>query len=92
MRSVMRHVRGKWYRVQARDAYQRSLLKASGNVRCRDPWTMLLYLIERDEIPFGRLSDLVEQALLEVEADPELTNGWAGKHAEHLARRMRRAG
>ncbi len=75
----------------ARSAYQRQLLRTSGCVRSRDPLVCFLYLLARDKLPVGEVHMLVDQALLELEADDRFTNGWLAKYSKHLARRLRRS-
>lgn len=60
---------------------------ASGNVRSANPLVCFLYLLLRDELPAGK----VEELMLKVEADTgwwNFCNGWTAAHAMNIAQRL----
>lgn len=77
--------------VMARDARQRAIFLATGQVSSSDPLVELLYALMRDRIAVGVLTQMVDRSLECSRSDPwTFTNGDLARWAKRLARRLRR--
>ncbi len=71
----------------SRTPEQERLFEASGRVEHYDPVATFLYHLMRDEIPPGKVADLIYTS-----TDPHpssFTNGWLASYAGWLADRLR---
>ncbi len=64
---------------------------ASGSISLTDPLECFLYLLLRDHLVPNKVEALVEEnrVFLEWEEKLDCTDGWSGRHAQDLARRLR---
>lgn len=72
-------------------ATNKDLRKKSGKVNDTDPLVTFLYVLMRDELPTGRVEDLMRQATLIIKGDGDVafSNGFLARYAQHLAKRLR---
>lgn len=73
---------------EGRTEYQQQVLKESGAFRDNSRLTAFLYLLMRDHLPTGYVSMLMAEAE-SVAQNGTLTNGWLGRYAQHIAKRLR---
>lgn len=66
-----------------RSAEQVELFKASGEVVLKPKMVAFLYLLMRDHLPVGPVSEIVKD--LRAHDGAIFTNGWLAKYAEHVA-------
>ena len=62
------------------------LKKDSGQVTSNNKLTSFLYELMRDEIPPGKIEQLVQNS--EQIGETVYTNGWLALYAEYLAKRL----
>lgn len=58
----------------------------SGRVHSNDPLVKFLYLLTRDEVPTGRVEDIINQ--ISDENSAVFTNGWLAEWAKDAAMRL----
>src|SRR5574342_348082 len=66
------------------------LREASGNVVYSDALTVFLYLLMRNDLPAGKVEELVLEAVSTSE-DIQFTNGWLAQYASNLAEELMNA-
>lgn len=68
----------------------KKLREASGEVSYSDPLTIFFYLLLRNEVPAGKVEELVQETVASAE-ECSFTNGWLAHYANNLAERIRGA-
>ena len=60
----------------------------SGNVRSADKMVIFLYTLMRDEIPSGKIEEIIQE-IDDMQGEVLFTNGWLAKYAINIAGRLK---
>lgn len=76
----------------ARQAAVDRMRDASGVVTSTDPLVKFLYILARNEVPTGKIEDIILQFELNRDSPCIFTNGWLAEWAKDAAYRLRMTG
>lgn len=91
--SVLERLTAKRERDRAiQDSRNGAIRSASGDVNMdNDPLVTFLYILMRDDVPPGRIEEVLMSHVMQHEPDEQVqfTNGWLARYAENIATLLR---